>query len=97
MQHSARPRHNTELHCKPLEHSELSLNRRPIGQCAAQYMAVSAVNLLLLFPFSPPAFPCSIVSGLTAAQTGLWVGSSTVKYLSAQPLTNVSQVKCLAF
>lgn len=48
MQHSACAQHNTELYCKPLKHSELSLNRPPIGQYTAQYMVVSAVNLLLL-------------------------------------------------
>lgn len=97
MQHSTRVQHYTELYCKPLKHGELSLNRPPIGQYTAQYMVVSAVNLLLFFlsPPPPPPFPCSIVSGLTAAQTGLWVGSSTVKYPSVHPLTPKSNVLCL--
>lgn len=49
MQHSACVQHNTELYSKPVKRSELSLNRPPIGQYAAHYMVVSAVNLLLFF------------------------------------------------
>lgn len=90
MQHSACVQHNTELYCKPLTHRELSLNRPPIGQYTAHYIAVSAVNLLLFFLSPPPPFPCSIVSGLTVAQTGLWVGSST-----AHILCHRSQMSCV--
>ncbi len=50
MQCSAAVQHDTKLFCKPLEHSELSLNRSPIGQCTALFMVVSAVNLLLFLP-----------------------------------------------
>lgn len=32
MQHSACVQHNAELYCKPLKHSELSLNSPPKGQ-----------------------------------------------------------------
>lgn len=74
---------HTELYFKPLKHSELSPDRPPTGQNAAQYMVVSAVNLLPLSPLPTR----SIVSGLTAAYIGLSVGSSTVKYQSAHPLT----------
>lgn len=69
-----------------------ALSGPPIGQRTAQYTLVPAVNLLfprhslLLF------FPCSIVSGVTAAQAGLWVGSSAVKYLSTHPATVKSNV-----
>lgn len=69
-----------------------ALSGPPIGKRTAQYTLVPAVNLLfpgrslLLF------FPCSIVSGATAAQAGPWVGSSAVKYLSAHPATVKSNV-----
>lgn len=48
MQHCACVHHSTELHSKPLNHSELSLNRPPTGPYTAQYMVVSAVNFLFL-------------------------------------------------
>lgn len=69
-----------------------ALSGPPIGQHTAHNTLVPAVNLLfpghslLLF------FPCSIVSGVIAAQAGLWVGSSAVKYLSAHPATAKSNV-----
>lgn len=49
MQYCAGVQH-TELYFKPLKHSELSLDRPPTGQTAAQYIVVSAVNLLPLSP-----------------------------------------------